>query len=104
IKTPSVIITGNKDTIVLASIHSIGLERDLKNSELIWIENLGHKSDHIVPAIAVAAIENIAGVANHDLQAMGQSAQERLSADAFGPIENCIDPDGVIAKEILGNA
>ncbi|MEO0919513.1 MAG: alpha/beta hydrolase, partial [Pseudomonadota bacterium] len=40
IKSPSVIITGDKDTIVLASIHSIGLERDLDKSELIWIENL----------------------------------------------------------------
>lgn len=101
IKTPSVIITGNKDTIVLASIHSRGLARDLQNAELVWIENLGHKSDHIVPEVAVAAIENVAGVADNDLQALGQAAQARLANDAFGPIESCIDPEGEIAKEIL---
>lgn len=103
IKTPSVIITGNKDTIVLASIHSKGLQRDLENSELVWIENLGHKPDHIVPDIAIAAIENIAGVSNNDLQAMGEAAQTRLANDQFGPVENCIDPDGFIAKEILAS-
>ncbi|MEO0544833.1 MAG: alpha/beta hydrolase [Pseudomonadota bacterium] len=104
IKTPSVIITGNKDTIVLASIHSLGLQRDLENAELVWIENLGHKSDHVVPEVVTAAIENVAGVTDHNLQQIGAKAQARLATDAFGPIERCLDPDGVIAKEILGNS
>ena len=103
IKSPSVIITGDKDTIVLASIHSMGLKRDQENAEMIWIENLGHKSDHVVPEIVIAAIENLAGTADHDLQLMGQAARDRLREDAYGPIENCIDPQGLIAKEILGN-
>ncbi|MEO1702699.1 MAG: alpha/beta hydrolase [Pseudomonadota bacterium] len=103
IKTPGIIITGNKDTIVLASIHSIGLRRDLDNAELVWIENLGHKSDHVVPEIVVAAVENLSGKAAHDLQELGRAAHNRLSEDAHGPIEKCIDPEGVIAKEILGN-
>ncbi|MEM1378475.1 MAG: alpha/beta hydrolase [Pseudomonadota bacterium] len=101
IKSPSVIITGNRDTIVLPSVHSKGLERDLEDAKLIWIENLGHKPDHVVSEIAIAAIENIAGLADHDLQALGQKAQRRLAPDAYGPVEKCIDPDGVIAKEFL---
>ncbi|MEN0001414.1 MAG: alpha/beta hydrolase [Pseudomonadota bacterium] len=101
IKTPSVIITGNKDTIVLASVHSRGLARDLENAELVWIENLGHKADHVVPDVTLAAIENIAGAASNDLQALGAEAQARLAQDNFGPVEKCLDPDGVIAKEIL---
>lgn len=100
IETPAVVITGDKDTIVLPSIHSTGLARDLQNAELVRIRNLGHKPDHVVDDLVVAALEKIAG-ADHDLQALAQTEEACLAADAFGPIERCLDPDGVIAKDIL---
>lgn len=98
IETPAVIITGNKDTIVLPSIHSVGLARDLKNAQLLRIPNLGHKPDHVVQDLVIAALEVVAG-GEHDLQAMAQAEQARLADDAFGPLERCLDND-IIRKEV----
>lgn len=102
IKTPATIITGNKDTIVLASIHSRGLAKDMPQAKLIWIENLGHKSDHVVPDVVIAALENFAGAQN-DLDAIAAAAQIRIANDNFGPVERCLDPNSLIAREILGD-
>ena len=69
ITAPTVIITGDSDDIVAEEIHSIGLKRDIPNSELIWLKNVGHKTDYIANDIAVAAIEKLAGK-SRDLGAM----------------------------------
>lgn len=90
IKTPAVVITGNKDAIVLPRVHSLGLERDLPNAELVWIENLGHKPDYVATDLAVAAIEKLAG-APHDLQAMGKALETEIAGDNFGPVERCLE-------------
>ncbi|RNC95794.1 MAG: alpha/beta hydrolase [Oricola sp.] len=98
IETPSVIITGNKDTIVLPSIHSTGLARDLQNAELVRIHNLGHKPDHVLPDLVVAALESVAG-RERDLQALARTNEAQLASDAFGPIERCLDNEE-IRKEV----
>lgn len=98
IETPSMIITGDKDTIVLPSIHSAGLARDLQNAELIRIRNLGHKPDHVVDDLVIAALETIAGQPR-DLAALAGAEQARLADDAHGPIERCLDND-LIRKEV----
>lgn len=98
ITAPAVIITGNRDTIVLPSVHSRGLAGDLPNAELLRIENLGHKPDHVVPDLAIAALERIAG-SPRDLQALARSAEARLKDDAFGPLERCLDNE-VIRREV----
>jgi len=98
IDTPAVIITGDKDTIVLPSIHSTGLARDLQNAELVRIRNLGHKPDHVVPELVVAALERIGG-RDRDLQALARQAEARLASDAFGPVERCLDSEE-IRKEV----
>jgi pimeloyl-ACP methyl ester carboxylesterase len=98
IETPSVIITGDKDTIVLPSIHSKGLARDLQDAELVRIHNLGHKPDHVVPDLVVAALESVAG-RDRDLQALARQAEARLAADAFGPLDRCLDSEE-IRKEV----
>ncbi|MGV1803523.1 alpha/beta fold hydrolase [Agrobacterium vitis] len=61
IQAPTVIVTGDRDAIVLADIHSIGLARDIAGAELIWVRHLGHKPDYCATDLAVAAIEKIAG-------------------------------------------
>lgn len=98
IETPSVIITGDKDTIVLPSIHSVGLARDLPDAELVRVHNLGHKPDHVVPELVTAALEQVAGEAR-DLQALARQAEARLAGDAHGPLERCLDSE-VIRKEV----
>jgi pimeloyl-ACP methyl ester carboxylesterase len=89
IERPTVIITGDSDEIVLEEIHSKGLARDIKGSELVWIKGLGHKPDYVVTDIVIAALEKIAG-APRDLQAMARAAEPRLAAsrvetDGSGP-------------------
>ncbi|MDZ7823113.1 MAG: alpha/beta hydrolase [Ahrensia sp.] len=101
IKTPSIIITGDKDTVVLPDVHSRGLNRDIENSELYFIQNMGHKPDHLAADMVVAALENIAGAKN-DLALLRDQVQLRIAKDAFGPIEKCLDPDSVIGKSVLG--
>lgn len=78
ITTPTVIITGDSDPIVLEEIHSEGLARDIAGSELIRIHGLGHKPDYVVTDVAIAAIEKLAGQP-HDLRALARQAETRLT-------------------------
>lgn len=79
IAAPTVIITGDRDDIVLAELHSIGLERDIQGAELVTIPGLGHKPDYIATDVAVAAIEKLAG-RSRNLQAMAHLAGQRIAA------------------------
>lgn len=89
IETPAVVITGNRDAIVLPKVHSVGLSRDLPNAELVWIRNLGHKPDYVATDLAVAAIEKLAGHPR-DLQAMARALEKRIADDAYGPLDRCL--------------
>lgn len=89
IAAPTVVISGDRDTVVDEQIHSIGLARDIKGAELVWVRNLGHKPDWIAPELVVAAIENVAGGKN-DLQAMARQVEQRIASDAYG--------EGICAK------
>ncbi|MFN3549378.1 MAG: alpha/beta fold hydrolase, partial [Mesorhizobium sp.] len=99
ITAPTVVISGNRDTVVYEEIHSLGLARDIPGAELLWIENLGHKPDWIATDLAVAAIEKLSG-RERDLQGMARQLEARISADAFGPIEACADgpPTSALAR------
>jgi pimeloyl-ACP methyl ester carboxylesterase len=80
ITAPTVIITGDSDSVVLAHIHSEGLARDIEGSELVWIRNLGHKPDHVTTELAVRAIEKVAG-SDVDLKAAAARAEAALADD-----------------------
>ena len=90
ITAPTIVISGNRDTVVYEEIHSLGLARDIPNAELLWVENLGHKPDWIATGLAVAAIETLSGK-TRDLQAMVRDLEARIAGDAFGPVEACAD-------------
>lgn len=85
IGAPTVVITGDSDSIVLARIHSAGLARDIPGAELVTVEGLGHKPDFAATALAVAAIEKVAGLPR-DLGALARAMQgtppPRAPADA----------------------
>jgi len=83
ITAPTVVISGDMDTVVDEQIHSIGLGRDIKGAELVWVRNLGHKPDWIAPELVAAAVENVAG-ANNDLQATARAVEQRIAGDAHG--------------------
>jgi pimeloyl-ACP methyl ester carboxylesterase len=83
IKAPTVVISGDRDTVVDEEIHSIGLARDIEGAELVWVKNLGHKPDWIAPELVVAGIENVAG-SDNDLQAMAREVERRIAGDSHG--------------------
>ncbi|MDX8460963.1 alpha/beta fold hydrolase [Mesorhizobium humile] len=83
IKAPTVVISGDRDKVVYATIHSIGLERDIPGAELVWVHNLGHKPDWIAPDLVVGAIGKVAGK-HVDLQAMAKTVENRLAGDTQG--------------------
>ena len=83
IKAPTVVISGDRDKIVYATVHSVGLARDIPDAELVWVRNLGHKPDWIAPDLVIGAIGKVAGKAL-DLQAMARSVEARIAGDAQG--------------------
>lgn len=80
IKAPTVIITGDRDAVVLPEIHSRQLHEAIAGSKLVRIHNLGHKPDYIVTDVAIAAIETVAGQ-TPDLDALAKAAQVRIAGD-----------------------
>lgn len=89
IAAPTVVVTGNRDTVVFEEIHSEGLARDIPGAEIVWVDNLGHKPDWVAPELAVAAIEKVAGRAV-DLQAVARTVEARIAGDASG-VGICVD-------------
>lgn len=84
IKAPTVVISGDADTVVYEEIHSLGLARDIAGAELVWVRNLGHKPDWIAADLVVAAIEKLGGKPR-DLQAMREAVEARIAGDVFLP-------------------
>ena len=56
IKTPTTIVTGDRDGIVFAHIHSLGCARDIPGAVLTTLPGVGHSPHHRVPDAVVAAI------------------------------------------------
>ncbi len=79
ISVPTIIITGNQDSVVAEEIHSKGLETDIAGSDLVWVDGLGHKPDYIATGLAVAAIEKAAGM-DRDLQSMARELEIQIKS------------------------
>lgn len=79
IKAPTIIISGNKDTVVFPYIHSDGLHQHIKGSELYDLENLGHKPDHIAAELTIAAIKKLSGDENIEIKKMAEELDQKLS-------------------------
>lgn len=89
INAPTVVISGDHDTVVYEEIHSTGLARDIPGAQLVWVKNLGHKPDWIAPDLAVAALEKVSGKPL-DLQATARIVEARIAGDRFGE-GRCVD-------------
>lgn len=90
ISAPTVVITGDTDTVVAEEIHSIGLARDIPNAQLLWLRNLGHKPDYAATDLAIASIERVSGKPR-DLDALARQVENRIADDRYGPFERCKD-------------
>jgi pimeloyl-ACP methyl ester carboxylesterase len=60
IKAPTVIITGDRDTIVSPDIHARALAAKLPNSKLVVLEGVGHMPHHVASDQIVSAIDDVA--------------------------------------------
>ncbi|WP_442581394.1 alpha/beta fold hydrolase [Mesorhizobium sp. ASY16-5R] len=83
IAAPTVVISGDRDTVVYEEIHSLGLARDIPGAKLLWVKNLGHKPDWIAPDLIVSAIEKLAGKPV-DLDAAARAVETRIASDRQG--------------------
>ncbi|HMQ58507.1 MAG TPA: alpha/beta hydrolase [Rhizobiaceae bacterium] len=102
IATPTVIVTGDRDTIVWPKLHALGLKRSIANAELVWVRNLGHKPDYAATDLCIAALEKLAGE-ERDLQALARAVERRLAADSHGRLDRCLDNgDAAAEAEALG--
>ncbi|MGL4405454.1 MAG: alpha/beta fold hydrolase, partial [Notoacmeibacter sp.] len=88
IKVPTIIITGDHDTVVSKDIHALNLAKNIKGSRLFVVKNVGHKPDYALSDLVAASIETLAGNPQ-DLEAVAAAAELRLANDRFGPIERC---------------
>lgn len=63
IRAPTMILSGNKDSVVYEELHSGGLARDIAGSRLVWLDGVGHMPQHSANDTVVAAIEEVANLA-----------------------------------------
>ncbi|CDX23527.1 Alpha/beta hydrolase fold protein [Mesorhizobium plurifarium] len=98
IKAPTVVISGDRDKVVYATIHSVGLERDIPGAELVWVRNLGHKPDWTAPDLVLGAIQKASGK-DIDLQALARTVEGRIASDAYndGKCPDIKVPDAELA-------
>jgi pimeloyl-ACP methyl ester carboxylesterase len=90
IAAPTIVVSGDRDTVVYEEIHAGGLIRDIPGAEGVWVRNLGHKPDWVAPDLTIAAIEKLAG-RDVDVQALSLVVQDRIAGDAFN-VDICAQP------------
>jgi pimeloyl-ACP methyl ester carboxylesterase len=77
---PTVIISGDTDSVVSPDIHARHLARAIKGARLLMIHNMGHKSDYVARDLAVAAIESTAG-RPRDLKRLSRRLEAEIAKD-----------------------
>ena len=71
IEAPTTIITGDKDAVVYAHLHSLGSARDIAGSKLITLQGVGHAVQNVAPDAVINAIVGVAQRAEaHTAQAV----------------------------------
>ncbi len=84
IKAPTVVITGDTDTIVSPDIHSVAMAEQVAGSQLVRIRGVGHKPDYAATDLCIAAMEHLAGM-DVDLVAMTEAVERRLTEQSAHP-------------------
>lgn len=63
ISAPTVIVTGERDTIVSPQIHSRALAAQLPNAKLLLLPGVGHAVQHVAADLIVSEIDRLAALA-----------------------------------------
>ncbi|WP_439574376.1 alpha/beta fold hydrolase [Phreatobacter sp.] len=64
IRCPVTVISGTSDSVVWTHLHSQGLARDIAQTRLILLDDVGHGPHHAAPDLVVEAIGAMAGTAS----------------------------------------
>lgn len=64
LRIPTVIITGDRDTMVSPQINACALAAILPSAKLLLLKDVGHMPHHAAPEVVVAAIDELAVVGN----------------------------------------
>ncbi|MBZ5759191.1 MULTISPECIES: alpha/beta fold hydrolase [Rhizobium] len=80
IEKPTIIITGDTDSVVSPTIHAGQLAKAISGARLISIHNMGHKSDYVASDVAVGAIETLGGE-KRDLSAIARRVEAGIAND-----------------------
>jgi pimeloyl-ACP methyl ester carboxylesterase len=59
LRTPTVIITGDRDTMVSPQINARALAAVLPRAKLVLLKNIGHMSHHAAPDVVAAAVDEL---------------------------------------------
>lgn len=59
IRTPTVVLTGDADTVILTELHSPPLAEKLQNGQLRFLEGTGHMPHHARPDAVIKAIDDL---------------------------------------------
>jgi pimeloyl-ACP methyl ester carboxylesterase len=59
LRSPTIIITGDRDTIVSPDINARALAAMLPRAKLVFVEGVGHMLHHAAPATVAAAIDEL---------------------------------------------
>jgi pimeloyl-ACP methyl ester carboxylesterase len=62
LRSPTIIITGDRDTMVSPDINARALAATLPHAKLVFLEGVGHMPHHAAPDTVVAAIDELAPV------------------------------------------
>jgi pimeloyl-ACP methyl ester carboxylesterase len=87
IRTPTTIVTGDRDGVVYAHIHSAGCARDIAGAVLTTLEGVGHSPHYSDPDAVIAAILDVveraeAGEGKGRLSARGDAVAKAGGAGA----------------------
>ena len=59
LRTPTVIITGDRDTMVSPQINARALAAVLPRAKLVLLKDIGHMSHHAAPDVVAAAVDEL---------------------------------------------
>jgi pimeloyl-ACP methyl ester carboxylesterase len=66
IRVPTVIVSGDADTIVWTNLHSRSLEREIPGARLVVLPGVGHMPHYAAPDLVAREIEALAGAAKDE--------------------------------------
>jgi pimeloyl-ACP methyl ester carboxylesterase len=64
LRSPTIIITGDRDTMVSPEINARALAATLPRAKLVFLKGVGHMPHHAAPDVVAAAIDELAPVRN----------------------------------------